>query len=194
MLYRAFSSRSKVNMDTLTVSSPANGSSEVAGLFIGNPGQRLAMSEVTRESLDNFWELVDEILNALLFVLIGLEVLVLTFQRDLFFAGLLAIPAILLVRWVSVFLPVLVLRRWREFSKGTVGVMTWVGIRGGISVALALSLPAGREREIVLAVTYTVVIFSISSGLIPRRLRRIRFGCEQVHYSGSSRRGSTKPL
>jgi CPA1 family monovalent cation:H+ antiporter len=145
----------------------------VAGLFIGNRGRRLAMSETTRKNLDAFWGLLDEILNALLFVLIGLQVLVLTFTHDLFFAGLLAIPAILLARWASVVVPVTVLRRWREFTPGTVTIMTWGGLRGGISVALALSLPAGREREIVLVVTYIVVIFSIlAQGLTLKRLVR----------------------
>ena len=86
----------------------------VAGLFVGNHGRRLAMSETTRKNLDAFWGLLDEILNALLFVLIGLEILVLTFTRDLFFAGLLAIPAILLARWVSVAVPIAVIRRWRR--------------------------------------------------------------------------------
>lgn len=133
----------------------------VAGLFIGNHGRAFAMSETTRQNLDMFWELLDEILNALLFVLIGLEILVLTFTRGLFLAGLLAIPVLLLARWVSVAAPVFVMGRWRKFTPGAVAIMTWGGLRGGISVALALSLPAGREREIVLAVTYIVVIFSI---------------------------------
>lgn len=145
----------------------------VAGLLIGNHGRRFAMSETTRTNLDRFWELVDEILNALLFVLIGLEILVLTFTRELLFAGLLAIPMILLARWVSVAAPVTVLRRWRQFPPGSVTIMTWGGLRGGISVALALSLPAGREREIVLAVTYVIVIFSILvQGLSLERLVR----------------------
>ncbi len=133
----------------------------VAGLFIGNHGRRFAMSENTRKNLDAFWELLDEILNALLFVLIGLEVLVLSFTRHLFFAGLLAIPAILFARWVSVAAPVALMSRWRKFTPGTVTIMTWGGLRGGISVALALSLPASWERELVLGVTYVVVIFSI---------------------------------
>jgi CPA1 family monovalent cation:H+ antiporter len=106
-------------------------------------------------------------------VLIGLEILVLAFTRDLFFAGLVAIPAILLARWVSVVVPVTVMRRWRKFTPGTVTIMTWGGLRGGISVALALSLPAGHEREIVLAVTYIVVIFSIlAQGLTLKRIVR----------------------
>ncbi len=145
----------------------------VAGLFIGNHGRQFAMSDTTRANLDAFWELIDEILNALLFVLIGLEILVLTFTRDLFFAGLLAIPAILLARWVSVVVPVTVIRRWREFTPGAVTIMTWGGLRGGISVALALSLPVSREREIVLAVTYVIVIFSILiQGLSLKRVAR----------------------
>jgi CPA1 family monovalent cation:H+ antiporter len=145
----------------------------VAGLFIGNRGRRLAMSKITRKNLDAFWDLIDEILNALLFVLIGLEILVLSFTRELFYAGLLAIPAILLARWVSVAVPVAVMRRGRKFTPGTVAIMTWGGLRGGISVALALSLPAGREREIVLAVTYLVVIFSIlAQGLTLKRVVR----------------------
>ena len=145
----------------------------VAGLLIGNHGREFAMSDTTRQNLDAFWELIDEILNALLFVLIGLEILVLTFTRELFFVGLLAIPAILLARWVSVALPVAVISRWREFTQGAVTIMTWGGLRGGISVALALSLPAGREREIVLVVTYIVVIFSIlAQGLTLKRVVR----------------------
>jgi monovalent cation:H+ antiporter, CPA1 family len=132
-----------------------------AGVLIGNRGRRFAMSATTREHLDAFWELVDEILNGLLFVLIGLEVLVVTFTRDVLFAGLLAIPGILFARWVSVGAPVLVMSRWQKFSPGTVTIMIWGGLRGGISVALALSLPASSERELVLAMTYVLVVFSI---------------------------------
>ena len=145
----------------------------VAGLFIGNHGRRLAMSDTTRQNLDTFWELVDEILNALLFVLIGLEILVLTFSRQLLVAGLIAIPAILFARWVSVAVPTTVMRRWREFTPGTVRILTWGGLRGGISVALALSLPPSPQREIVLAMTYVVVIFSIlAQGLTLERVVR----------------------
>ncbi|MFH2132052.1 MAG: cation:proton antiporter, partial [bacterium] len=134
----------------------------VAGLLIGNHGRSLAMSDNTRKHLDTFWELLDEILNAVLFVLIGLEVLLLSFTQAFLFAGLLTIPLVLMSRWISVLLPVKILSRWRSFTPGAISVMTWGGIRGGISVALALSLPSTRpERELILAVTYMVVIFSI---------------------------------
>lgn len=133
----------------------------VAGLMIGNQGRLLAMSNLTREHLDTFWELIDEILNAILFVLIGLEVLILSFDYNIFGIGMLAIIIVLAGRFVSVGLPVSLLRLHREFSPHAIKILTWGGLRGGISVALALSIPAGPEREIILTVTYCVVIFSI---------------------------------
>ena len=133
----------------------------VAGVLIGNQGRRFAMSERTREHLDAFWELLDEILNAVLFVLIGLEVLVLSFTGRLFLAGLAAVPTLLFARWASVAGPIAVMSRWRKFSPGAVRILTWGGLRGGISVAMALSLPAGTERDTVLAITYVLVVFSI---------------------------------
>ena len=133
----------------------------VAGLFIGNHGRRLAMSEKTRQHLDTFWELIDEILNAVLFVLIGLEVLLLALKTEYFLAALAIIPLVLFARFISVGTPILLLSRVRRFTPGVVQIMTWGGLRGGISVALALSLPLGLEREIILALTYAVVIFSI---------------------------------
>lgn len=133
----------------------------VAGLLIGNHGRRAAMSEKTREHLDTFWELVDEILNAVLFVLIGLEVLVISLREDYLLAGLLAIPLILLVRLFSVGLPITLMRSFRSFTPGVIRILTWAGLRGGISVALALSLPSGEMRDLLLTVTYVVVVFSI---------------------------------
>ena len=133
----------------------------VAGLLIGNQGRSFAMSHKTCERLDTFWELLDEILNALLFVLIGLEVLVLSFTGKHIVAGLLAIPVVLFSRWLCVGGVVTVLRRFRQFTPHAIKIMTWAGLRGGISVALALSLPPGHERTVLLAVTYCVVIFSI---------------------------------
>jgi len=133
----------------------------VAGLLIGNHGRLLAMSDQVRDHLDKFWELVDEVLNGVLFVLIGLEVLALTFSREYFIAGVLFIPLLLSVRLISVGFPVLIMRRFREFSPRVVTILTWGGLRGGISVALALSLPPGKNRELILAITYIIVVFSI---------------------------------
>jgi CPA1 family monovalent cation:H+ antiporter len=133
----------------------------VAGLLIGNHGRRLGMSERTREHLDTFWELVDETLNAVLFLLIGMELLVLSFRGEYLVAGLLLIPAVLLARLLSVGLPVHLLRAWRSFSPHVIKILTWGGLRGGISVALALSLPPSPVRDPLIAATYVVVVFSI---------------------------------
>jgi len=133
----------------------------VAGLFIGNHGRVFGMSDHSREIQDVFWELIDEILNAVLFVMIGFEVLILSWQPGWFLAGALLIPVVLLARFVCVGVPISLLRTFRSFDRATVRLMTWGGIRGGISIALALSLPASPERELTLVITYTVVIFSI---------------------------------
>lgn len=150
----------------------------VAGLMIGNHGRAFAMSEQTRDRLDAFWELVDEFLNALLFVLIGAEVLVLTFSAPALVAGLVAVPIVLAARYVSVAVPALALRPWRRITTGTIGIMTWSGLRGGISVALALSLPAGPERDLLITMTYVVVVCSIvGQGLtISRAAARLASG------------------
>ena len=134
----------------------------VAGLMIGNHGRQFAMSDITREHLDTFWQLIDEILNAVLFVLLGLEVLVLTFTQNFLMASLILIPLVLLARFISVGIPVSLLRLKREFSPHVIKILTWGGLRGGISIALALSLPQGTERELILTLTYVIVIFSIA--------------------------------
>lgn len=145
----------------------------VAGLLLGNQGRVLAMSERTRDHLDTFWELVDEILNAVLFVLIGLEVLALRFGGVDLVAGLLLIPVVLAARFVSVALPVTLLRARRTFSPGVIRILTWGGLRGGISVALALSLPPGEARDLLLPATYVVVLFSLAvQGLTVGRVAR----------------------
>jgi len=147
----------------------------VAGLMIGNHGRSLAMSDKTRAHLDTFWELVDELLNAVLFVLIGLEVLVLSLEGKYLLAGALAVPAALFARFLSVGCVISVLKKatGRSFTDHAVKVMTWGGLRGGISVALALSLKeeihAQQSRydnvgELVLTMTYVVVAFSILVG------------------------------
>ncbi|MCF7984976.1 MAG: sodium:proton antiporter [Thiohalocapsa sp.] len=133
----------------------------VAGLLIGNHGRNEAMSQKTAAHLDNFWELVDEILNAVLFVLIGLEVLALALSAQYLLAGALAIPLVLFARAVSAGAPIAVMRRFRSFSPGVVTLLTWGALRGGISVALALSLPDGEVRDLLVTVTYIVVAFSI---------------------------------
>lgn len=144
----------------------------VAGLLIGNHGRAFGMSDRTREHLDTFWELIDEILNATLFVFIGLEVLILTVKPAFLVAGLIAFPVVLLCRFICVSIPVFALSKFKvhKFSPGAVKVMTWGGIRGGISVALALAIPAmlpaegGADaipRDLIVTVTYCVVILSI---------------------------------
>ena len=132
----------------------------IAGLFIGNHGKAFAMSARTRERLDAFWELIDEILNAILFMLIGLEVLLLARQSWLVVAGLSAIPTALVARFISVWVPVELFSIRRQFLPHAVAIFTWSGLRGGISLALALTIQ-GSARELILAMTYSVVAFSI---------------------------------
>lgn len=134
----------------------------VAGLFIGNHGTRFAMSRVTEEHLEKFWELIDEILNAVLFLLIGFEILVIPFSENLILLILLIIPIVLLGRTLAVSIPTALIRsRGGYIEKGAVPVLIWGGLRGGISVALALSLPDFEGKSAILAMTYGVVIFSI---------------------------------
>jgi CPA1 family monovalent cation:H+ antiporter len=133
----------------------------VSGLLIGNRGRAFAMSEKTRHNLTTFWELIDDILNAVLFVLIGIELLVVTISAGALVAGAIAIPVVLISRMVSVGMPLCFLTAGKKFDYESLKVMTWGGLRGGISVALALSLPLGAAREVVITMTYTVVVFSI---------------------------------
>lgn len=133
----------------------------VAGVIVGNQGRALAMSDSTRRHIDLFWELLDEILNAVLFVLLGLEIVLIAFTGQQLIAALGAIAIALLARLLAVGVPVATLRRWFALPDGAWKVLTWGGLRGGISVALALSLPAGPQRDLILALTYGVVVFSI---------------------------------
>ncbi|MBO1516506.1 cation:proton antiporter [Psychrobacter celer] len=131
------------------------------GLMVGNRGRALAMSDKTRHYIDLFWELIDEILNAILFVLIGLEVVMIAYSGNLFIAAGLTIVIALLARFIVVGMTTKTLQRQLDLPTGAWKVLTWGGLRGGISVALVLQLPTGAERDILLALTYAVVIFSI---------------------------------
>ncbi|WP_276088650.1 sodium:proton antiporter [Pedobacter sp. JY14-1] len=133
----------------------------VAGIITGNKSKLEGMSDMTRDYLGKFWELIDEILNAILFLLIGFEVLVIKVNSTLLLIGGIAILVVLLARWLSVILPVTVLRRWVRFEPNAVTILTWGGLRGGISVALALSLGNGMFRDEFVLITYIIVVFSI---------------------------------
>jgi CPA1 family monovalent cation:H+ antiporter len=161
--------------DALHLSAPIT--AVVAGLFVGNRGRAFAMSEKTREHVDTFWELVDEILNVVLFLLIGLELLVLPVERGWLVVGALAIPIVLSARWLSVAAIIGPLGGVTAQSKGAIAVLTWGGLRGGISVAMALSLPASESRSLILTLTYFVVVFSILvQGLTVGRVIRMTSG------------------
>jgi CPA1 family monovalent cation:H+ antiporter len=119
------------------------------------------MSEKTRQNLDTFWELIDEILNSLLFVLIGIELLIIPLSFKYLFAGIIAILIVLFSRAVSIAVPQFLLTFGKKFDYKSLKIMTWGGLRGGISVAMAISLPAGVERDFIITITYIVVVFSI---------------------------------
>ena len=145
----------------------------VAGLLIGHSGMKHGMSEKTRQHVDAFWRLIDEILNAVLFLLIGFEVFALSFAERDIKLGLLCIPLVILARFVAVGIPMGLLRFRRTFTPGALPIMTWGGLRGGISVALVLSLPASPWQPLLLTATYVVVIFSIVvQGLTMERVVR----------------------
>jgi CPA1 family monovalent cation:H+ antiporter len=133
----------------------------VAGLLIGNKGMKYAVTDTTRDYIRKFWSLIDEILNSVLFLLIGLEVVLIAKLVDHIGVALLVIPVTLLARWISVVVPISILSRWRSFTKGAIPILTWGGLRGGIAVALALSLPVNEYKPTILTITYAVVLFSI---------------------------------
>ena len=149
----------------------------VAGLIIGNHGRRLAMSDVTRDYVTKFWSLIDETLNAVLFLLIGIEVVVVLDDWHLILFGLAAVPVTLAARAISVGLPMLALRRASDLPRGSYAILVLGGVRGGISIALALSLPESFQKHIVVLATYVVVLFSVivqasAVGAVARRLFR----------------------
>ncbi len=149
----------------------------VCGLIVGEYGRSSAMSDTTRKHLDTFWELLDTVLNAVLFLLIGVEIVVLQFAPPIGIAGALAIVITLGARLLTVGLPVALLPGWFRLPKGSAKVLTWCGVRGGVSVALALSLPPGPQAETVVVLTYIVVVFSIIvQGLTVSRVARMALG------------------
>ncbi|WP_282609880.1 sodium:proton antiporter [Pelagibius sp. Alg239-R121] len=133
----------------------------VAGLLIGNHGSRLAMSETTREHLNNFWALLDEILNSVLFLLIGLEIVAIAQDSGHLLLGVASILLVLAGRCVGVGVPMLIMSRIADFTRGAYPILVWGGLRGGISIALALSLPESPIRETILTATYVIVVFSV---------------------------------
>jgi len=157
--------------EALHVSAPLT--AVAAGIVVGNQGRALGMSEVTRDNLDRFWSLIDYILNALLFVLVGFEVIRLQVTGRAFAAGLAMIPVVLLARLVSVAMPVVALTKVRRLPRGALPILTWGGLRGAISVALALSIPQGPAHDVTVTMTYFVVAFSVlAQGLTLGRFAR----------------------
>ena len=135
----------------------------VAGIIIGNKARSMAMSDVTRDYLDNFWELIDDILNAVLFAFVGLEVVAIQLDWDYALVGILAIPAVILARLISISIPGITFHfiGLVPFDRNVLAALTWGGLRGGISVALALSLPDSPERYLLVTASYIVVVFSV---------------------------------
>ena len=133
----------------------------VAGMLIGNRGRKFAMSEKTLQNLDMFWELVDDILNSILFILIGLELLIIPLSVPYLVVAVISIPVVLFSRFMSIGLSLRLLTLKGRFDFRTLKIMTWGGLRGGIAVALALSLPRGFEKDVIITMTYIVVVFSI---------------------------------
>jgi CPA1 family monovalent cation:H+ antiporter len=163
----------------------------VAGLLIGNPGRRFAMSQRTREHVDAFWGMIDEILNAVLFLLLGLEVFAVSHRFDVLLPAVLTVPICLLARFVSVAIPVRALRVRGALSRGLIPVLTWCGLRGGISVAMVLALPRFSGTDVLLASTYAVVVVSVLvQGLTARRVL-IYYGFGQADGLADPSRSAT---
>jgi CPA1 family monovalent cation:H+ antiporter len=132
-----------------------------AGIVIGNYGKRTAMSVITKDYLGKFWELIDEILNAVLFLFIGFELLIIENITSYWLIGGISILIVLFARFISIYLPVKIIPFKNKFSNGTIKVLVWGGLRGGVSIALALSMDEGPYKPTLIAITYFVVVFSI---------------------------------
>lgn len=159
--------------DRLDISGPL--AMVVAGLITGSKSRVEVMSQTTRDYIDKFWEMIDEFLNAILFLLIGLEMLILPFNKLYLLLGILSIPIALAARYLSVWLPISLLKSRTAFERNAISILTWGGLRGGISVALALSIPSGMHGQLFISITYIIVLFSIivqglTIGKVARRL------------------------
>jgi len=153
----------------------------VAGLLIGNRARETAMEDKTELYIDKFWELLDLMLNAMLFVLIGLELLLVEYHTNWLLAGIILIPLVVLARFAAVWPAVQIFKQRLELLPGTAKILTWGGLRGGISIALALSLPKEMDRELILSLTYTIVIFSILvQGLTIKKLAQKLLGKKRL--------------
>jgi len=134
----------------------------VSGIFIGNRQRRVRVNRSLHQSIDNFWEIIDEILNAILFLLIGFELLVIKPSHYDFLISLIVIPLVLLIRYITVAIPIRFIKEWRRASKQYISVLVWGGLRGGLAVALALSLPKEMlGRDLIITMTYSVVVFAV---------------------------------
>jgi len=133
----------------------------VAGIITGNKSKEEGMSDITRDYIEKFWEMIDEVLNAILFLLIGFEILIVPINLNLFWLGCIGIIIVLLARFISVAIPISLLKYKTVFERNIIPILTWGGLRGGISVALALSLPTSMFSEVFVSVTYIIVLFSI---------------------------------
>jgi CPA1 family monovalent cation:H+ antiporter len=148
----------------------------VAGLIMGNQGVRYAMSESAKDYVVKFWQVIDEILNSVLFLLVGLEAIAVWHENRIMLIALATIPIVLAARLLSVGLPLWILTRVHTLGQGSLPILVWGGLRGGISIALALSIPPGPYQELILAATYAVVVFSVlvQGSTIGRLARRYR--------------------
>jgi len=160
----------------------------VAGLIVGHDTVRdSSMSDITELYIDKFWETSDALLNGILFVLIGLEILILPYNGQFLLAGVICIPIILIIRWLSLSIPIRLYKEKLEFIPNTGIIMTWGGLRGGISIALALTLLSDMNRDLILTVTYVVVIFSIVvQGLSIGKVVKKLVGASHINASESS--------
>lgn len=132
-----------------------------AGLIIGNYGKKVAMSDITKDYLTKFWELIDEILNAILFLFIGFELLLIPDFETYWIISLAAIIIVLFARFVSIWIPSLIVPFKPKLSRGSLTMLVWGGLRGGVSIALVLSINTTDYKELLLEMTYFVVVFSI---------------------------------